>query len=822
MNSRYNRWSAVSIFLISIVVIALQLVLMRAISVSHYYHFTYLVISTALLGFGASGTFLALWFDRLKENFPFWNLLFLLLFLISIPATYLGAQAIPLDTQFLLYSGRQVMLLLLYNLLLLIPFLFGGLVITFMLAYFKKEVPQLYGANLIGSGVGGITALVMMSLIPAYQLPMVMAPLALLALLAFVASVGWKSSFRSRSIVIIITAGILGTAFSLLVEAPDRVDPYKPLSHFRQLEEQSDASQTALRFGPRAQIDIFESPTFHYTLFAGPQATVRPPSQLAILMDGQIAAPLFSIDSPDQARVMDYTPQSLPYRLFERPRVLLLGETGGANVWLARRMGAESITVVQGNPQLVALIRDELANYGGDVFSGDDIEIVNRDPRLYLEQSEQKYDLIQFVTGEAVATGTSGLQGLHEDYMLTREAIMTAIGLLSPDGIVSITRGVQTPVRDNLKILSIFIDAAAKSGMEDPGQHLAVSRNYLAVNTLLSASPLSGTRLDTYLQEAGRLQVDLEHYPGIRSEEIDQINRIDGPEGKPWSWIHQASLELLYGDSESFFREWIYDVRPATDNSPYFHDFFKWDSLDRFIEIYGDRWFQHLELGYVVLVVTTLQLAVAAFLLILLPLFLKRYRYRASINKLPTLFHFMMIGTGFMFIEITLIQTFIKFLGDPIFSAAAVICSILVFSGLGSFFQKRIGLPARLRIRYAVGAILFFAVIFLLFSDRLLDLFIAAGTISRFAIAILTLFPISFFLGWMLPSGIDILDRNSDELIPWALAIDSFASVTAAPLAIILSMSIGFSNVILIGAGCYLAAGLTSWLWRSRDFSPSP
>ncbi|MEX2435339.1 MAG: hypothetical protein WD735_01560, partial [Balneolaceae bacterium] len=99
----YNYWSAASIFFVSVAIIALQLVIMRALSITHYYHFSYLVISTALLGFGASGTFLALFFDRLKERFALWNLLFFLGFTLSIPITYHITQSLPLDTQYLLH-----------------------------------------------------------------------------------------------------------------------------------------------------------------------------------------------------------------------------------------------------------------------------------------------------------------------------------------------------------------------------------------------------------------------------------------------------------------------------------------------------------------------------------------------------------------------------------------------------------------------------------------------------------------------------------------------------------------------------------------------
>ncbi|MHC4633984.1 MAG: hypothetical protein ACYSYU_02045, partial [Planctomycetota bacterium] len=52
---------ALSLFILSIsaATLGLQIVLIRALSIAHWYHFAYLVISTALLGFGASGTMIA-------------------------------------------------------------------------------------------------------------------------------------------------------------------------------------------------------------------------------------------------------------------------------------------------------------------------------------------------------------------------------------------------------------------------------------------------------------------------------------------------------------------------------------------------------------------------------------------------------------------------------------------------------------------------------------------------------------------------------------------------------------------------------------------
>ncbi len=809
----YNYWSAASVFFVSIAIIALQLMIMRSLSVSHYHHFSYLVISTALLGFGASGTFLALFFDKLKARFALWNLIFFLGFTLSIPITYWITQSLPLDTQYLLHSGEQIMLLVTYNLLVFIPFFFGGTIVGFMISYFKKEVPELYAANLIGSGAGGVFAIGLMFLVPAFKLPVMITPVVFVSMICFWLSIRNKTDENQMRNLLLGSIAALATFGALLIEPPHSVDQYKTLAHFQQLERQGDAEQVQERFGPRGQINVYSSPTFHHTLFAGAMATTTPPSQLALMVDGQLTGAIFSIDDPGEAAIMDFTPQSLAYRLLDNPHVLLLGETGGVNVWMAKRLGADKITVVQNNPQIVDLIKEDLAELGGAIYRDEQVEVIAQNPRLFLEQTNQTFDLIQLVQGEVLTTGSGGLQGLSEDYLLTKESIIRARERLTEGGLISITREIQSPPRDNLKVFSIFKDAVS-AGNDSPEENIFVSRNYLAANTLLTGSPITQERTERFIEESRQLQLDREYYPGIDSNEIDQINIIDGPDGTNYSYIHHAINRILFDDAEAFYDDWAYQVKSSTDDSPYFQDFFKWSSLDRFLDTYGDQWFQRLELGYVILVITFLQLSIVGFLLIIAPLLFRWKYYKGTRNKLPALIYFFSIGTGFMFIEMTFIQTFTKFLGDPIFSVAAILSSILVFSGIGSGVQKKLGIPPARRMRIAVGSIIGITLIYLLTVDPLLQLFIGAGTAWRFLITILLLMPVSFFFGWMFPTGVHILEKSDDSLIPWAWGVDGFASVAAAPLAIILSMSFGFTNVILLGLLFYGFAGLTSYFWK--------
>lgn len=846
----FSAGSAGTVFLVSFSLIALQLFHMRALSVLRYHHFSYLVISTALLGFGASGTFLSftfLWFEKRPES-RINGLLFL--FCLSIPVTTIGGGLLPIDIQYLFYSAGQVALLLLTILFMFIPFFLGATVIGFSLKHFHEDLPRVYGTNLFGSGLGGIAAVGLMHLVPAELLPTTSVVPAMAAWIlwpryrcrpsANTPPSGSKKSLISPYILAVMSITLISTAPFFMHFEPG-TDYYKALAHLLRLERQGDAERILTAYSPRMRLDVFDAPSFHQTLFAGPiTGTKGPaksalsPAQFALLFDGEIGGTVFRISSEDEAGILDSTPQSLPYRIFREKnrtaaahrehRVLLLGETGGSNIWLARRMEFSHITLVQPSQLLLRVLREDLDGEIGGVFNHPELDLRGKNCRLYIEGNSEKYDLIQIVTTEGNPAGTGGLQALHEDHLLTTEGIATCLETLETGGFVAFTRGIQTPPRDNIRIFGLCVSALRKRGVSDPSRHILQARNYLAVTTLVSATPLEAETIVIFQEECTRLGMDMEYHPGIQFRKAPYINKIDGPAGKPYSWYRHSAL-LLLTEPERLYEDWVYNVKPPTDESPYFHNFFRWKSLPNFLETYDIAFIRQMELGYMILVLCLLLIIPIAILLILLPLVLGKSGHSREHHgdsdlrrKLTVLLYFGAIGLGFMFIEMVLIQKLGNFLGDPIYSVSAVITSILFCAGIGSSLQGHINLPPEQRIFGASVAVISLIAVLVLFLDSLFDLLITVTLLARFIAAFLVIAPAAFFMGWMLPSGMEILSREQAELIPWAWGINGFASVTAGPLAVLLSMETAYSTVLWAAAGCYLLAGglHSSRIWYSR------
>jgi len=739
------RLSALGLLILSAAVIALELALMRCMAVARWHNFSYLVISTALLGFGAAGTALFFIGPWLERRFSLAALCLCLLFALSVTASFRAAQALPLDVRYVLYNWRQAGMLFAHDSLLVVPFFFGALVVGLSLMHFGGRAHLVYGANLVGSGLGALLGLGMMSVLSSAQMLHAVAGAGMLAAVPFLAQVPARRAGRlARALSLAVAAWLVAEAAALPLEL--RIDQYKDLSTMRRWEADGNARLLTTRHGPRGRLDVYESPLLHHVLFAGLATPVAPPPQLAILLDGNMAATVLRTESAEGAAILDHTPMSLAYRLVERPRVLLLGETGGANVWLARRFGAEHITVVQPNPQLVDLMRGSLAGLGGSVLDGPDVTVITAGLRAYLERTEQRFDVIQIVETEGQAAGVSGMLSLREDFLLTVEGMTLCLGRLTERGVVSVTRGVQAPPRDNVKLFATLRAALARTGEADPGGRLVQARNYLAATTLAFARPPSNEQCRTLESAAGRLALDVEWAPCPDVRYGAQVNEVDGPPGQPFSWFHHAAGQLLSPERAGLYGEWVYDIRPATDDSPYFYDFFKWKSLPRFVRTYGQQWLARLELGYVVLVFALVQAVVVGAVLILLPVFRLRRRGGAR-NRMATLCYFTCLGLGYLMLEMVCILKFTYFLGDPIYAAAGVLTAFLVFSGLGSALSRRFGGPPVRAIRIAALGVPLLAAFYAFGLGPVFRACIGLPLGARMAVAVALVAPAAFLMG---------------------------------------------------------------------------
>ena len=119
----------IAIFFVSAAALALELILVRALAIGHWHHLSFLVISTALLGFGAGGTLVTITSKQLTKNYCKWLWFFAVGFAVTVPLVFCVCQKIHLDELQLIWDGRQVLFLFAYYLLFFVPFFCAGIFI---------------------------------------------------------------------------------------------------------------------------------------------------------------------------------------------------------------------------------------------------------------------------------------------------------------------------------------------------------------------------------------------------------------------------------------------------------------------------------------------------------------------------------------------------------------------------------------------------------------------------------------------------------------------------------------------------------------------
>jgi hypothetical protein len=818
--SRFPLSIALAVFSVSFCALAWQLGLMRCLLIARYHHFSFLIISCALLGFGVSGTFLYLFrapVQRHQEEVLSWALL---AFAVSIPVCLRLGETVPLTVyfapgDFLRAVGWWVLFWIVHT----FPFLVAGTAICLSLMISGEVSNTVYGASLLGSAAGAAGGITLLGMVPPNGLAV---PLSLLAMLGSLPFVLVMLRSLSRAYWGAFAACAIALGISLFTRTdiilPLNIDQHKILSYVRILEQQGSARNTLTLNGIRGRIDVFSSPHFHSLLSLNSE--IPPPPMDIILKDGFQVGSIPIIGVPEEAGFVEGTLFALPYKLVKPDKVLILGEAGGVQIWLARRSSARLIVLVQPDPNVVEV----LTKHSSQLLKDPRIRVEITEPRAFLDHTDLKFDIVQLAALEAFSPGSVGVGGLREDYLATVEGFAKCIESLSLSGVACVVRGIQDPPRDNIKIPATWIEALEWIGLPDPGERIAMARDELACATVASRAPLSPKVIDNFRQTCAAMSWDAEWFPGVRPEDTNRFHVFPGPPGTIVSWYYHALQKLLSPQRNDFYREWLCWIRPATDDRPFFYDFFRWSAFTKLREIFGPLWPTRSELGFLMLILSLGWTVIAAGILLSTPIFilLRRKQFPSIPLIVWMVVFFSAIGCGFMFLEISLIQIFTRFLGDPVVAAAVVLGGFLFFAGVGSMTQPYvIG-----RIRFGITVVLAGAAVTILAESvmipKIFQVTSGIPIVGKVIIALALMVPLGFPLGMAFPWGLSILRRNSEGTMPLAWAVNGFSSVISSSLAVVLAMTYGFTALWVLTACAYCLAGGISlacrtWLKSERS-----
>lgn len=802
-NVRFHTcsWLGIGLLLISAAVLCFEINLTRLFSVSQFYHYAFMVVSIALFGMGASGTFLAIWKNEDKTTQERQLPWLAGLTAGSIFGSYLLTNNLPFDSYSIFINPSEIFILLLHYLALALPFFFSGMVINVLLREYQPSGSSVYAVNLIGSALGCLIALVTPRLVDGEGVVAVSAVMASLAGLFFLIN---NSKERNKKTNPILSSGgltvLLISSFSLLGIRlfsgvyPNfyrlNLSPYKSLSYVLQ---PPDAHIAQSEWNSFSKIDIVSSASLHSFPGLSYRYADPLPAIDGLFIDGDDLSALLPKE-PDMT-FAEFLPASIAFDLRPGAEVMIVEPKGGLDIQAAVALGADQVTAVEPNPLIIEA--------AASIYAQKAVKVVRSSGRSLLHGDKNLYDVIQMPLTDSYHPVSSGAYALGEDYRYTLESFKAMIDRLKPDGILVVTRWLQKVPSEWLRVFTLAVTALEEEGY-DPCTQIIAFRGYNTGTLLVGKNSFSEDEIRIVRSFTAENAFDLVFAPMSERFDINQFNVLQEPV------YYQTFQEFIKQDSrKAFYQSYPYDVHPPTDDHPFFSHFFKWSQLDEVLQSLGTTWQPFGGAGYlVILVIFFSALLLSGFLILLPVIFLKPARFKPRKMRIPM--YFGMIGLAFLLVEMPLIQRFILFVDQPAYAVTAVLFCILMFSGLGSHFGSKL-LSLSNALLLLVGLLSLYSFIL----PRLLHDLLGFQLTIRALITILLIAPIGFLMGIPLPAGLDWMrsiqhkeaETTNRRMVAWVWAVNGASSVMASILSSLLTLSFGLTVTTVVGIALYLAAG---------------
>jgi hypothetical protein len=490
-------------------------------------------------------------------------------------------------------------------------------------------------------------------------------------------------------------------------------------------------------------------------------------------------------------------PEALAFLLHPEASVLIIEPSGGLGVLQALSGKAKSVDAVIGNPLLVESVEKTAPEY--HLYDRSNVNTVLESPRVYIRQTTDNYDIIFIPLTDSYKPVTSGAYSLSETYDLTVEAFDDYLDKLMPGGMIVITRWLQTPPSESLKILATIVDSLQRDGISSPNEALIAFRGIQTITVLAKPDGWRDDELNSLREFLESRRFDLVFAPDMKPEEANQYNKLPTP-----VYYEYYSTLVNSGDLGVFVSEYPYAIESPTDDRPFFYHFFTWEQSPEVFANMGRTWQPFGGSGFFVLLALLFLVIIFSVVLILAPILTTTGRSKFGRPLWRIFVYFSLLGIAFLFIEIPLIQQSILVLGHPTYAFTVVVFAMLAFSSIGSYFSRSRWLPKRL----AMLILIILSILSPWAIMRIAYLILGWSFIFRAIVIGICIAPLAILMGIPFPYGLAWLEHRWGRYIPWAWAVNGCASVIAAVLAAILTLSYGYQLVLLLGALAYALAFL--------------
>ena len=793
-----------AVFLLSLSALSFEILLVRVFSISQWNHLSFMVISITLFGFAAGGTFLNIvdvlkkgWEKRLLSSGPVCTLC--LFFTLSVMVSFISVNRIPLDYFRLPLEPVQALYLFTVYLLLALPFFFTGLVMSIAYAFIPQKSGYIYFASMAGSALGAIIPVLFLPFIGEGKLIISISLLPLITIF-FARLSPIESPAPADSILYpkirslwLWSIGIAVLSCVLIARGDDTAVTVKP-SPYKRLSQTLQFPHTRIietKKSIRGRFDRVDSPHIRFAPGLSLKYSGKLPDQTALFKDGDNPVFLYRLTSKNDTQFSKFTLPYTGYLLVPHPKhVLVIQHGGGTAILCAMASKALDITIVEPEPHIASIVRRQ---YG--------LPVVNQNPRIYLNKSRQKYDVIHI---ENWGTSLPGTAALTQNYLFTIESFTQYFQHLAENGVLIISRLLLLPPADAIRLWAEAYESLRSLAIKHPEKNIAILRNWNTFTMIVSLQPIDNPNT---LEDAARnLNFDIIFLSGLLMKNVNRFNIFNAP-------YHSIEIQKLLKayrskTEKAYFEAYPMDVFPQTDNRPFPHRFLKWSRLKALYKMTGSRFYSLFLSGEIIVSAVFLEAFGISVILLIVPFFVRLKETRKIC--LTHVLYFIAVGAGFMFVELFFIKEYVFLFDDPVISLTVVLIALLGFSGLGGYWSQRICAKSF----RSVMALLVVVLIFTLFILHPMVInILSLGKFLRYTLSLILLMPPGILMGFPFPLGIRHLLGLPDHRA-YAWTINGCASVLAAIASAQIALGLGIFAIMIFAIAAYFLAFSTLFFKR--------
>lgn len=773
-SSRRGYWPQIyfGIAATSMATLLLELALTRVFSVVYFYHFAFLAISIALFGLGAGGVTSYFVSGVRGSLYSKLGLMAVMNAILLVPCLWFllsRASAVQGSGFATAYFVTAV------------PFLIAGSIISLVVADTIDRVSRVYFFDLIGAA-GGCAVLVLL-------LRWIGGPNTILVsgvLFAVSAAIWFHLARAPRGRIFAVVIGLLLVALIAYNSKSFLIDV-----KFAKGQELKD--EEFVRWNEFSRIALKPEPGS---------------GMKSIVIDADAATGVARFDfnhlTDSQKFDLTYAGPGMPYVLRPGAKTLVIGPGGGWDVSRALASGSKDVTGVEINPIIANVVmRQKFPEYSNHLYFRPEVKILVEDGRSFVRRSQEHYQVLQATLVDTWASTAAGAFALSENNLYTTNAFVDYLTHLTSDGVMAFTRWGFVPPRESLRVVSLADAALKQLGENHPARNIAVLRENGAAlqawgardTILVSRSPLSADDIARLRSATTTAKMQVVYLPGTDLK-------------TPFKDL------LLSEDVNRFYASYKFDVRPVSDDRPFFFYTVQPRDLWQFMLHASHETADYKVNAALPVLFKLVAISIVATVVILsLPPLLLGHRLPRGKGSKRALLFFLFIGAGYILIQVALIQKFVLFLGHPTYALTVIIFSMLLSSGFGSLASKRLVNADTKNLSRVL--ILIVAAIFLF--SLIITPITESGVVLPFALKVLIsvalISPVGFAMGMPFPNGLTLLERVNPQSVRWAWALNAASSVLGSAAAMFLAIYLGLKLTLIIGGLMYAGA------WVSMNFS---